>query len=246
MSEKDMSNWKGRIGEFVGSHYLDDFVIPKLKEEGWDEAFTERAGTLFDDVPPPPIFPENQFFIDVVKYFLRGESQKPPLWVTNHFISRLRRLTGELLINVPDLFLVKLKKTGEQKTKKEILDILMHDSRFRISPQNIQTIEIPSLIQVYDGEIEVVEVKLGKAHLQTHQKESYQRAVSEGFPLRLILVEMLSFDRNQFEVKASIITNASDKLLQYNKKRPLKGGMQKRLKKFPFAQTARAREELGS
>jgi len=47
---------------------------------------------------------------------------------------------------------------------------------------------LPTSPSVIGGEVEIVEVKLGKTSLSPNQKGGYRRAVSEGYPLCLIHV----------------------------------------------------------
>jgi hypothetical protein len=67
---------------------------------------------------------------------------------------------------------------------------------------------------VVEGEIEIVEVKSGTARLASNQIKSYTDVLRKGYPLRYFHVEIISFERNQFEIKEKLITDPREFKLQ--------------------------------
>jgi hypothetical protein len=54
--------------------------------------------------------------------------------------------------------------------------------------------------------VEVVEVKTGKGFLPPSQIESYTNIVKKGYRLRYFQVDIVSFERNQFEIREELVT----------------------------------------
>ncbi len=62
-------------------------------------------------------------------------------------------------------------------------------------------------LPIVEGGLEIIEIKSGRAaKLMDKQKQTYSNLITEGFPLRLIRVRIVSFDRNQFLVEESKFT----------------------------------------
>ena len=89
----------------------------------------------------------------------------------------------ELLETHPDFFLIKVRRTRVQHERK---------------------------IPVVDGEIEVVEVKSCKSFIMPHQLRSYRNIVESGYTIRFLRVNIVSFKRNEFEIREKIITNPTE------------------------------------
>lgn len=75
--------------------------------------------------------------------------------------------------------------------------------------QESSTVPLDKFPEV-DGEIEVIEVKSDKAHLQAKQRENYAKLTAIGYPLRFFSVKIVCFEKNQFEVKEKLFTSPNE------------------------------------
>ena len=63
---------------------------------------------------------------------------------------------------------------------------------------------------IVNGEIEVIEVKSNKAHLQAYQRKNYVRLINNGYALHFFRVRIVSFESNQFEIQEKIVKNVNE------------------------------------
>jgi len=200
---KELSGWKARITERLIQCYIEDVLISVLRKQGWDDAIYDCVTWL------APKFPwmreaklEYQFFI------ANG------LFPTPEFLKKFEKLT-DLLENAPDGFLIKLKKTGKFRRLKEAFNALsswrveglergIEEQKCRLRANKDEQLPI------VNGEIEVIEVKSGKSNLPPHQKRSYRNIIQEGYGFRFFHVNIISFDRNEFEIREKLLTNPSE------------------------------------
>ena len=221
---KAFNNWKGVITERLVEFYIEDIVIPSLKEE-WDYAiFT---------VIPPFLCTDSKRLMKIFGpsaglFFLSNG-----LFPTSELLLKMEKL-AELIgqFSAPDGFLFKFKKTGETKTLKEAFaefgrtfdkasewnyGTYIEDPKVSLLlPPRIIKHHIPAnfigsehdkdeQLPVVNGEAEVVEVKSGKGDVKSHQRKEHIELVNNGFPLRYIHVEIISFEKNQFEIKEKVV-----------------------------------------
>jgi len=108
-----------------------------------------------------------------------------------------------LLEVATDGILFKLNKTGEVIDRKKALSGMKGNT-------NILLNELPEKIPIVSGDIEVIEIKLGKSNLPPHQKRSYRNIIQEGYGFRFFHVNIISFARNEFEIREKLLTNPSE------------------------------------
>jgi hypothetical protein len=215
---KELNNWKGVITERLVECYIEDIIIPSLKNE-WDHAFFRR------DIP----------------FLCSKENSKDSFWRNmlqrtsgQFFIGHGLYPTKELLIkieilikllehsSIPDGFLFKLKKTGETKTLKQALNEFDLGGRwgggsvteFRLGDYSVERHYSSDFIcsehdeneqlPIVNGEVEVIEVKSGKGEMKSYQRKDYIEMVNKGYPLRYFYVKMVSFEGNLFEIREKI------------------------------------------
>ena len=190
-TDKMTNPQKGRLGERLVELYVNDELIPSLKkDEGWtDIVYTEA----FFKSPRSPVFPES------LRKF--EEEREARLILTNgfcptkEFLEYFRKLTSSLS-NIPDGFLIKMKRTGIYKTVKEAVEEFEVTCNARFEDINGNPVlKVPkknTRLPVVNGEIEVVEVKSGKSY--TLQVPSYKNALANGYHLRLFKVDLNSFE----------------------------------------------------
>lgn len=195
-----LNNVKGHISECLVRQHIEDRVIPSLKKEGWDYVFF--VGYLPSIIPYDNLPPEQRPFQDGEKFFITKD-----IFPNREFLTNLKKL-DKLIEYEPDGFLIKLKKTRETKPLREALVEfrLLGVDGFIGCHKHGKTEQLP----IVNGEIEVIEVKSEKAHLQASQRKNYTKVVSNGYALRYFHVRMISFERNQFEVREKIIRNADE------------------------------------
>lgn len=193
-------NFKGMITERLVRHYIRKEVIPTLKKEGYDDVILTPAWAKFEFswFKDGTFLPERQFFI--AKCF----------FPTNNFLKKFEKLT-ELLKNVPDGFLVKLKKTGKFKSLKNALSELKLDKKLEWNCQGHQFVRSMhkdnELLPIVKGGIEVVEVKSDKSFIAPHQRKSYKKRPKEGYQLRCYHVNIKSFEKNYFIITEKLVKN---------------------------------------
>jgi len=202
------NNWQAHVTERLVSNYIEDVIIPALKHQGWNEViFTPHAWFRCE---------ESFWTLELEqKFFIENG-----LYPTKELLETFKKLT-RLLENTPDGFLVKLRKTERTKPLKEALKEFSLENygewskefsewsngKYRfIRSEHDENEQLP----IVNGEIEVIEVKSGNAILSPNQKRSYGKILQEGFILRFFHVNMISFEKNEFEIEEKLITNLNE------------------------------------
>lgn len=184
------NNWQADVTERLVGNYIKGVLIPALKLQGWNEAiYTNDSGfQIFYDENESlrPTHRQGIWNNVVCGFFIKND-----LYPSEELMSSLKKLVS-LLKHTPDGYLFKLNKTGQIKSLKRIND---SDSE-----------QLP----VVNGEIEVVEVKSGKARLSIGQKEDYSNAINEKFFLRFYKVDVISFENNVFEIEERLFANVGE------------------------------------
>lgn len=210
-----MSNWNlsararrageiGRIGENIVESHINDILIPKIRKRGWDDVIYTRL-TWFRGWEPIQKFE--------IRFLIYNE-----FFPTRKFLNAFKKLTG-LLENAPDGFLIKLKRTGKFKLLKEALreSSLENDSWSvkTLAPKkeyrfNASEHDENEVLPVVEGEIEVIEVKTGKAFIMPHQAKSYRNILKNGYKVCFYKVSIISSKKNQFEIEEKILKKVDD------------------------------------
>ena len=58
---------------------------------------------------------------------------------------------------------------------------------------------------VFDGELEIIEIKTENAKMTRNQKNGYLEALSQGYKIRHFRVDTDSFNKNRFHIIESVI-----------------------------------------
>jgi hypothetical protein len=215
----ELNNWVASLTERLVECYIKDILAVSLKNEGWDDIVYMSAWfkTNGSKLPSYAYTKLDEREEKREELMLLGYGFFP----TNDLLRVFKRLTSSLK-NDPDGFLVKLKRTGKSKnlksaTKKFGLDFEGTSYTHFLMGKDIfgsrqfaemfltQTTSASSQLPEVNGEIEVVEVKTGKAYLPSNQRESYLGAIRNGFHLRLFHVDIVSMSENHFEIKEKLV-----------------------------------------
>jgi hypothetical protein len=196
---------KGRFGERLVECYINDELIPSLKTtEGWTDIIYTVAwfkSTHCSDYPESIAKFEEEREVRI----LLSSGYYP----TKEFHDYFKKLTFSLC-NMPDGFLIKMKRTGTSKSVKEAIEEfdITSTSTFEDNYGNL-LLELPEknkVLPVVKGKIEVVEVKTGVGNQL--QVESYRNSVAHGYPLRLFKVDL-----NVPEIMEKVIVNPNEVVL---------------------------------
>jgi len=219
-NRKEMNNWKARITERLVECYIKENIIPSLKEKGWDDVIYTSgwfSGERSEDSENPFAEYEGKAELRI----LIGYGFFP----SEEFLKRFKQLTS-LLENTPDGFLIKLKRTGMSKSREGAIkeqglrfenfsfthflgtDIFgsRHSMEMFIRPQSSGD----ELLPIVNGDVEVVEIKSDKATLPPNQKRSYGSILKEGYVLHFFHVNIVSFEKNEFEIEEKLLTNSNE------------------------------------
>jgi len=202
-NSKEMNNWKARISERLVQHYIKDILIPSIKKEGWDIVIYSR--TTWCSVPDSKGF--NPKISNEMLFFLSNR-----LLPTSKLLKHFNKLTATLE-NSPDGFLIKLRKTGESKKLIDAMNNSMKVVRYCGCGEwhfNVEEHDWDELLPMVDGEVEVVEVKADRSILPPHQKRMYCNILKEGYILRFFHVNIVSFEKNMFEIEQKITTKSNE------------------------------------
>ena len=183
------NRWQAQVSERLVGNYIEDKLIPALKLQGWNEVVYAQSHCFnfyYDENESQRPKSRQGVWNNYVHSFLLENG----LYPTEEFMESFKKLTS-LLKHSPDGYLFKFKKTGKVKSLKK--------------HANAQS----ELLPIVNGEIEVVEVKSGKAKLFPSQKEDYCNVLIERFVLRFFQVEVVSFEKNEFGIEEKIISNSS-------------------------------------
>jgi hypothetical protein len=233
-----MNNWKARITERLVECYIKENIIPSLKKKRWDDVIYTSgwfSGERSEDSENPFTEYEGRAELRI----LVGYGFFP----SEEFLKRFKQLTS-LLENIPDGFLIKLKRTGMSKSREGA--IKEHGLRFEdlsfthyfwgtdifgsrhymemfIRPQSSGD----ELLPVVNGDVEVVEIKSDRATLPPNQKKSYSKVLREGYVLHFFHVNIVSFEKNEFEIEEKLLTSPNQLKTFRLKKRDSKDSKKK-------------------
>lgn len=232
-NRKEMNNWKARITERLIECYIEDVLIPSLKRESWDIVIYSTA-TWFS-VPDsegfnPDFRNEKIFFLSngllptskLLKHFekLTSALENCP----DGFLIKLRK-TGEskkLKDGMVELGLKFYKGYGYSYGRLETSETELHRTHAIASLKErgyaiVKSLHFTTdehdkdeLFPIVDGEVEVAEVKSDKATLPPHQKRSYGNILREGYVLHFFHVNIVSFEKNEFEIEEKLLTNPNE------------------------------------
>jgi hypothetical protein len=65
-------------------------------------------------------------------------------------------------------------------------------------------------LPIVEGEIEIVEIKTGKAIIPSQQMISYRKVLEERYFLRFFHVNIISFEKNEFEIEEKLVTTPEE------------------------------------
>lgn len=195
---QEFRNWKARIGERLVECHIENDVIPILRKKGWD-------GVIFTSTQFAPKF---SWMGEMERKFLMANS----LYPTPKFLRRFEQLTN-LLENLPDGHLIKLKRTGKFKYLKDALSELELDSWGSWSFGNCRFVrsehDDKEKLPIVDGDVEAVEIKSNKSFIMPHQRRSYRKIIENGFTLRYFHVDIISFEKNDFEITEKLVKDVA-------------------------------------
>jgi hypothetical protein len=221
---KELNNWKGVITERLVEHYIEDVIIPSLKKD-WDYAiFSRHLPFLCSREDSKKDVWRNMFPSTYGQFFIGNG-----LFPVSELLIKMEILTNLLQhSSIPDGFLFKLKKTSETKNLKQALKELdlggrwgdrtvtestlgnygvqrRYPSEF-VESEHDENEQLPKV----NGETEVIEVKSGKGDIKSYQRNDYIKLINNGYPLRYFHVKIISFERNQYEIREKVIKDPAD------------------------------------
>jgi len=206
----DINRFKGKITEMLVGKYIERVLIPVLSEEGWDQIiFTQNAwfGDMLEESKDMPKALQISWNLEEKFFIERG------LYPTEELLKSFKKLT-KLLENIPDGFLIKLRKTNSTKPLKKALKEIgfKNSGGWRIGEYRFTRSEHDDneQLQVVNGEIEIVEIKTGKAIIPSHQMISYHKVLDEKYALRFFHVNIISFEKNEFEIEEKLVTTSEE------------------------------------
>lgn len=235
---KELNNWKGVITERLVESYIEDVVIPSVKNE-WDYAIFRRGFPFHSSRKNS----ERSFWRDMFRHTSAQFFIANGLFPTSELLLKMEKLTKLIEhSSSPDGFLFKFKKTGETKTLKQALTEfglegleagLLHSLRLQeevsggssITESCIRDYSIthhyPSdfigsehdeneQLPIVNGEVEVIEVKSDKGDIKSYQRKDYIKLVNNGCSLRYFHVKIISFERNQFEISEKLFKKVDE------------------------------------
>ena len=229
---RELSGWKARITERLAECYIEKNLIPKLKrEEGWDIVIfsTLTWFSVPDSLGFNPDFKDEKLFFLANRLLPRHELLNNFKELTktlsnwpDGFLIKLRKTGGSKTLKdgMVEMGLKPLRSSiclssiasRAESLQERYLDTLkehgyaIEKSLSFDSEKHEENEQLP----IVDGEIEIVEVKSGKGNLARNQIESYTEVVKKGFTLRFFLVNTISFERNEFEIKEKLIRDPNE------------------------------------
>ena len=203
----ELNNFQAGLTEKLVKRYVKKTLIPELREQGWDAVIYVEQSPFqpqLDDSEPP----ERQgFWSKNEERVLVAEGLCP----TRAFLRMFKKLT-RVLEHSPDGFLLKLRKTGKTKSLGETLEELKLTGGWSIGRYryNCSDHDKNQQLPIVNGEVELVEVKSGKAILHECQVKDYKKSLKQKFALRYFHVNILSFEKNVFEIEEKLITTIEE------------------------------------
>lgn len=205
----ELNNFKARLTERLVKRYIEKVLIPALREEGWDQIIFTPHAWFGDEIEQNKNRPKHmQIFWNLEKKFFIANG----LYPTEELLKSFKKLT-KLLENTPDGFLVKLRKTEQTKRLKEALEEFgLQGGGWSVGEYSYFPSEHDSNEQlpIVEGEIEIVEIKTGKAIIPSHQMISYRKVLEERYALRFFHVNIISFEKNEFEIEEKLVTTPEE------------------------------------
>ncbi|MCK5631234.1 hypothetical protein KAH85_01615 [Candidatus Bathyarchaeota archaeon] len=190
---------KGTIGEQLARSFIRNKLAPKLtKEEGWNHVVYSR-NDYKQHKKHGQAWNRKLFTFDE----FRGDFLLHGFYATRRLLTKYAQVAGILLQHhcTPDGLLIKMQETGHKKKIDETTVRSLKARGYILRKQ--KATQLP----IVEGGLEIIEIKSGRAaKLMDKQKQTYSNLITEGFPLRLIRVRIVSFDRNQFLVEESKFT----------------------------------------
>jgi len=116
-------------------------------------------------------------------------------------------------------FLLKRIKELEERLREEGYSIHLDGSRNSASVERTlvslgalpeEIITLRTLRPVIRAEVELVEVKMGKARLSKNEREHYLKCLKRGVPIRIISVKMEDLDKGIFKMAQVLLKNPED------------------------------------
>jgi hypothetical protein len=238
LSVQAFNSWKGQITESLARRYIEEFLCNKLRNEGFDFVFFEGCKDTVIALTDNEGWIDLMQHVKVQQggipdklkkmFFERSINQTIGFYPCSNLTNKTIKLLQNLRC-ATDGFLFKTKRTGEtirrkvafphliiRRLSQEEIDRSIEQSEYATQAGNrvIATSnpeEYPKTFSIVDGEIELIEVKSGKrGRIKLHQYENYANAIKNGFPLRLIHVEIVRFEENHFEIEDRLITNPEE------------------------------------
>jgi hypothetical protein len=205
----EINRFKGKITEMLVRPYIEKVLVNALREEVWDQIIFISNAWVGDKIEQNKNRPQHrQIFWNPELKFLIANGFYP----TEELLASFKKLT-KLLKNIPDGFLVKLRKTEQTKRLREALvegglrGGVWRVGEFIFSHSEHDGSEQLSIVK---GEIEVVEVKTGKAIVPSHQMINYREILDEKYALRFFHVNIISFEKNEFEIEEKLVTTSEE------------------------------------
>lgn len=199
-----LNNFKSRLTERLVKQYIEKTLIPDLRVQGWDQIiFTPHVWFGVEEEQNKNRPKSRQIFMNSELIFFVSNG----LYPTGDFLKYFKKLT-RVIKNAPDGFLVKLRRTNQTKLLKDTLKEFglkgggWSVGGFSFFPSEHDRNE---QLQVVEGEIEIVEVKTGKAIINSCQMIDYRKVLEEKYALRFFHVNILSFEKNEFEIEEKLI-----------------------------------------
>lgn len=208
---KELSVWKGRIGEKAVQLYINDVLAPKLIQEGFD--------LVFYDMPPFPYIGLDPSQQESIPYVFRRLFLSRGVYLNADLLEKACNLA--LLLEVAtDGILFKLNKTGRSIARKEALSRSKGGVKYFRDGHPAWFVDwrtLPKKAPIVSGEMEVVEIKTDKAFIMPHQMENYREVLKNGYLIRYFHVDIISFEENEFEICERVISSAKElKILRSN------------------------------
>ena len=205
----------GPFSDFLPLSFVDCALLRKEKID-WEKAWKETDVRLFDESGKEMPLVGRRYKLEMERWKnehvdnvkrgiprrIKGIFLKRGVFPSLDMYDNTINLMSLLEVATDGIFF-KLNKTGEVIDRKKALSRMKDNT-------NILLNEPPEKIPIVSGDIEVIEIKLGKSNLPPHQKRSYRNIIQEGYCLRFFRVNIVSFVRNEFEIREKLLTNPNE------------------------------------
>jgi hypothetical protein len=200
-----LSVLKGQIGEKVAESYINHVTIRNLKSTG-------GYGTAI-------YWPTSRLnLIEASPYITRRETLVRPFLLnkvlpTSELLARFDSIV-QTLNTMPDGFLLKANRTSKIMSLRKGLNQLGLPLHIPIASPYMRTpedsgdqLKFSTQMPEVDGDVEFVEVKTDSGGFRAKQVKAYTKALKRGFHLRVVVVRLVSFENNRFDVAESLVTS---------------------------------------